>query len=257
MLRWIWLVLAGMEWLCSCWDSFCVIVGIWGVCSTNVEMHFGSSLACSGTFRTSLNTFEQLGQHDLICILSPRWYERGLVKTCDTFCVIVYIQTTHVEMQFLSSLIRDGFGKHMLRCIMCPRWHGKVFVNACWQAFCGLDGNGGLVNTFWIAFCVLSGMGWVSSSHVEIHFVSLLAWNEFDAFLVIGGMNWVWSMQVEIYFVSTLGLDDSCWEASYVLAGMVEMQFMFSLLWIRFCKHKMVGISFACWNEGGLVNAFW
>jgi hypothetical protein len=80
-------------------------------------------------FRTRLNTFEKLGQHDLICILIPCWYERGLVNTCDTFCVIVYIQTTHVVMQFLSSLKWDGFGKHMLRCIMCPRCNGLGFVN--------------------------------------------------------------------------------------------------------------------------------
>jgi len=81
--------------------------------STHVQMNFVSWLACNGFVQNKLNTFELLGQHDLICILRARWYERGLVNT---YCVIVYIQT-HVEMHYVSTLAWEGFCQSMLTCI--------------------------------------------------------------------------------------------------------------------------------------------
>jgi hypothetical protein len=80
---------------------------------------------------------------------------------------MVWIWTTHFEMHFVSSLAVEGFDQHMLRCILCPRWHGKGLVNRCCYTF-----------------CVVAGMGWVWSTHVEIHVESSLAWDGFGQNMV-------------------------------------------------------------------------
>jgi hypothetical protein len=201
-------------------------------------------------------------------------------------------------MHFESSLVWEGFGQH----ILCYSLH----TNTCWDALCVHAGMGRFLSKhvdmyYWHgivliirccdAFFVIGGMNWVWSTHVGLHFmcsptlvwfgqpmlrhIFVLAgmgwvWSCWDAFLVFGCMIWVLSKQVEIHFFSTQGLD-----AYYALAGKgwvwsihVEMQFMFSLLCVRFGQHfslisvgfrqhKLIYISFARWQERGSVNACW
>jgi hypothetical protein len=73
------------------------------------------------------------------------------------------IWSTQVEINFMSSQSLEWFGEHMLRCILFSRWHGR-----------------GLVNESLVTFCVLADMGGIWSTQVEIHFMSLLEWKEFD-----------------------------------------------------------------------------
>ena len=71
-----------------------------------------------------------------------------MVKTCwDAFSVL---------------LAWEVFGQRMLICILCPSWHGR-----------------GLINTCYDTFSVLAGVGGVCSTRVEMHFISLLAWEGF------------------------------------------------------------------------------
>jgi hypothetical protein len=99
-------------------------------------------------------------------ILCLRWFEMDLANTCCvTFlcprlhwmCLIITFWDT-----FVSSLSWDGFSQHELRYILCSRWHMK-----------------GLVNTRWDAFCVLACIEWISSTHVEMYFVSWLVYEGF------------------------------------------------------------------------------
>ena len=65
------------------------------------------------------------------------------------------------------------------------------------------------VNTGRNAFSVLAGMGGVWSTHVEINFLSSLAWDGFvrhmfDTLCVLADMGGVWSTHVEIHSVSVL-----------------------------------------------------
>ena len=68
----------------------------------------------------------------------------------------------HDEIHVVSFLAWDGFGQNLLRNILYPRWYGRGFANTCLDKFCGLAGMG----VFW-------------STHVDIHFVSSLAWEVF------------------------------------------------------------------------------
>ena len=98
--------------------------------------------------------------------LCLRWHGIGMVNTYwEELCVLVSMVTdrsTHVMINFVSLLAWYNFGNHMLRYILCPRWHGR-----------------GLVNTCWDEYCAPSGMGLVYRTHVEMHLVSLLAWDVF------------------------------------------------------------------------------
>ena len=71
---------------------------------------------------------------------------------------MVGVWSTHAEIDFVSSLAFKGFGQKMLRYILCPR---RYII--------------GLVYTCEVAFCVVAGMVRVWSSHVEIHFLSSMA----------------------------------------------------------------------------------
>ena len=63
----------------TCWDIICVLAGMGGVWSTQIEIHFVSSLTCGG-----------FGQHMFRYIMFPYWHGRGLVNTCwDTFRTLV------------------------------------------------------------------------------------------------------------------------------------------------------------------------
>ena len=73
------------------------------------------------------------------------------------------VSSTFVKIYFEPSLAWKAFEKHKLRCILCPRLHGMGLVNAC------LDSLG-----------FLAGMKKVCSTHVEMHFVSSLAWKRFS-----------------------------------------------------------------------------
>ena len=64
----------------------------------------------------------------------------------------------------MSSLAWDRFGQHMLT----PRLHGMR-----------------LFNTSRGTFCVFGGMKWILSTHVEMHFVSSLAWEGFNHHMLI------------------------------------------------------------------------
>ena len=77
-------------------DTYCVLTGIGGVWSTQVEVHFVSSLA----FKT-------------FCVLA------GIVGVC----------STHVELHFVSLLAWEVFGQHKSRYILCPSWHWMVLFN--------------------------------------------------------------------------------------------------------------------------------
>ena len=85
--------------------AFCVLAGMGGAWSTQVEIHFVSSLE-----------WDRFGQHKLRYIFG-------------VLAGIGEILSTHVEMKFLCSLTCDGFGQHKLRYILCPRCHGMSFVN--------------------------------------------------------------------------------------------------------------------------------
>ena len=58
--------------------------------------------------------------------------------------------------------------------------------------------------TCWDWFCVFDGMGWVWSSHVDMHFWSLQVCDGFhqqclSCILCIAGMEFIWSKQVGIF----------------------------------------------------------
>ena len=93
------------------WDKFCVLPAMGGVCSTQVGMHFVSSLTCEG--------FDQLKFRRILCHC---WQEIGLVNTCwDTFCFFAGtggIWSTQVEIHFVSSL------------------HGRGLIYTSWGTFC-------------------------------------------------------------------------------------------------------------------------
>ena len=147
----------------TCWGTFCVFSGIGWMWSTFVEINFAS-----------LHARELFIQHILRCIffvligmggIFPHmlrynfyylWHGRGSVNT-----------------SWGTLMWRDGFGELMFR-------HGWCLFNTRWDTFCFLDRiEIGLVNTSWYMFCFLAGMGTDWSTHVEMHFVSLLAWMGF------------------------------------------------------------------------------
>ena len=86
----------------------------------------------------------------------------------DIFCVLVgmgWVWSTHVEMPSQSCLEWDLFGQHMLRCILCPSWNGWYLVYSCWDTV-----------------IVLAGIGGDWSTHVEMHYVFSLYWDNFDLY---------------------------------------------------------------------------
>ena len=145
-------------------------------------------------------------------ILCPREHGKGLVKSCrDTFYVLsgmgwvwsVHVEirllrdlvntywdtfyvfdgmelvwTLQVEIHFVSSLAWDRFSQHMLRWCLYPCWHLMEFgQHMLWHIMCTRWNGRNLVNKCWNALWVVASMGMFWSTQVEIHFVSLLAWD--------------------------------------------------------------------------------
>ena len=114
-------------------------------------MHFVSSL-----------TWDGFGQYMLICIY---WHEMGLVITFwDEFWVHTFMDAcSQSKLRYIVfSLARDVFGQQKLKYISSHCWHGR-----------------GLIKTIWDTHSVIDEMGWVWSTHIEIHFVFSLAWAGF------------------------------------------------------------------------------
>ena len=134
-----------------------------------------------------------------------------------------------VDINFVSLLSWEGFIQHKLRHILCPRWHVRGMLNTCWDAF-----------------GVLPGIGWVWSTHIELHFVSPLALEVFgqDKLRCILCPRWrerIKSTNVEMHFCICLqrrGLFDTCLDTFWVLVGTlgvwltyVGMHFVSSMAW--------------------------
>ena len=99
----------GMGLVNECWDTFYVLDGMGRVWSTNVEIHFLSSLALLGfgqhNFRYNLSflAWEEFVQHKFRYIYGPR-FKGG-------------VWSKEVEVHFVNMLALEGF------------------FNACWDAF--------------------------------------------------------------------------------------------------------------------------
>ena len=143
------------------------------------------------------------------------------------FAGIGWIWSTHVNMHFVSWLEWKGYGQHMMRCIYYHRWH-------CMS----------LVNTRWDEFCVLACIGWVSSIHVEMHFVSSLAWDGF-------GQPILW-----YFFVSSLALDEI---DHHVLKGSLFIPRhrirLVKTIWDTFCGLAGIGWDWSTHVEVVLVSS--
>ena len=196
-----------------------------------------------------------------------------LIITCIlhfAFCVF----STRVEIHFVSSLEWEGFGQNMLWRTFSPCWHGRVWSTYFEIHFVKSSAYEGLVNICRDAFRVLVNMGWDYSTHVEILFMSSLAWETFDhnvlriilcircnimglfytsldTFFVHADIGWYWSTHFELHLMTSLELVGF---AQHVLARdgfdyRVEMQYVFSLPWVvsyqtswdTFCVHASIG----------------
>ena len=87
----------------------------------------------------------------------------------------------------------------------------------------------GSVNTCRYPFSVLAGLGYVLSSHIEIHFVSWLAWKGFGQHML------------RCIFSSSR----------------VKIHSMFTLAYDGFSQHMLRWILFIPWHRIGLINTIW
>ena len=181
----------------KCWEA-----GMWLVClahvvyfpdgmrcvwSTQVEIHFVSSLAWEG-FGQMLRFIlrpcwhRKFGQHMLRFILCHR--RLGIIWTT---LVEMYFETsiarkgigqemlrytlcprwlTFDQHKFLSSLAWEYFAQNMLGSILCLRWHGMSLINTCWDTFApsmAWDGLGQHMSRY-ILFPRSHGIGLVKKS---------------------------------------------------------------------------------------------
>ena len=163
-----------------------------------------------------------------------------------------WVWSTHVEIHFLTSLAWDGFG-HMFWSVLCSRMHGVRLFNSSWGTFCVIAAMRGVFfNTCWVAFSDLAGLGGVWSTQVEMHFVSVLAWDGFG--------------QHQLSYIlfphwHGIGLVNTSWDPFCVLVGMgvvwskhVDMHFLSSLAWEESGQHKARYILGPRWHEWCLVN---
>ena len=158
------------------WGTFSVLDLVCVVSSTQVEIHFVSSLAWEG-----------IVQHILRCIFCSCWQRRGIVYTYIDIHFVTLLTlygfgqqilkwvlypslqwwdfSTHVEIRFVFCLALEGFGQHMFRFILCPRcqgsglryilcphWHGKGLFNTFWDAFFVLAGKGGVLSIYILTY---------------------------------------------------------------------------------------------------------
>ena len=109
----------------------------------------------------------------------------------------------------------------MFRWILCLRRHGMNLVKSCWDVF-----------------CVLAGMGYVCSTHVEMHFLSFAGMGSFWQVF----MCWQFEMHfkfflewygiVQHWFRYILGI---CWHTTHV-----EMHYMFAFLGVVWSTHVKI-----------------
>ena len=153
---------------------------------TEVNIYFVSSLA-----------LEWFSQQILRWILCPPWHGIGLFNTCwDAFCLLSdmgRVWSIHVDLYLLAW---DGISHNILRWILGPRFRGRlqsiqVDIHCvlpgmrcfCQQKFKYISSHcwhgRGLIKTIWDTHSVIDEMGWVWSTHIEIHFVFSLAWAGF------------------------------------------------------------------------------
>ena len=157
---------------------------------------------------------------------------------------MVWVISTQVEINFVSSSATEAFGQQKLKLILHLRWHVRdlsaqvgihifsllewklkyilcirrqwnFLVNTSCDAICLILGN-----TSSDIFCVFAGMGEVSSTHVEMR-----------AFLI-----GVWSTGVKIHFLSNLA-----WKAfgqpklRYILCPRWHGVCLVTTSWEAFC----------------------
>ena len=147
-------VLAGLGWVWSkkCWDIILVLlpweVFIW----TRDKVNFMPSLVREGVWSSLVEMHFFLPIHGI-----------GFVNTSwDTYCVIACmggVWSKHVKSHFVSSQAWEVFGQHMLRYIWWNHCNRRGLVNACCDAL-----------------VFLAGIRCVSSTYVNMHFVSSMAW---------------------------------------------------------------------------------
>ena len=150
---WYTFCLSGRGLVNKSWDPFCVLAGMGRVCSTQLEIHFVSSLLWAG-----------FGQSKLRYMLCPRFYGQIVVNpSWDIFCVLTgmgWDWSTQIEMDFVPSLVWHWIGQQMSRWIL--RWCRSCLFNTCSDSF-----------------CILDGIGWFLLTHHLMLFVSLLEWEGF------------------------------------------------------------------------------
>jgi hypothetical protein len=131
----------------TCWDTFCDLLGIGGIWSTHVEIHF--FLANMGRICYTHVDMKFLAW-ELGYTLCPRWHGRGIVNTsCEILCPCRHgwgsvntcwdafsilagmwrVRSTHGEKNFVSSLAWKGLPYNMRSYILWPRCHGICFVH--------------------------------------------------------------------------------------------------------------------------------
>ena len=226
----------------TCWATFCVLAGMGGIWSKHVEMHFMFfrcyGLALVNTCWYALCIFAGIGwvwstQVDMHfhCSLTRKKYGQRLLIV---FCVLAdmgWVLSTHVNMHFTCSVAWQGFIQRMFRYILWPRWHGMCFeIHLCPYILRSLWFRMGLVNKCWDSFCVIVGIWGVCSTHVEMHFVSSLAWD---------------------------GLGQCMHGIEVFCSSHFEVHFVCSLAWVGFSEHKSICILCACWHGLSLCNTCW
>ena len=109
----------------------------------------------------------------------------------------------------------------------------------------------GLFNISWYRFCVLAGMGMVWSVHVEMNFLSSLAYVMFVQHLLWYILRPRWQR---------MSLDDTCWEAICVMAVIrgVWLRCILCPRWHgMFCQHMLRFVLRPRWHGMGLVISCW
>ena len=173
------------------WGTFCVLLGMGRVWSTQVEINFVPSLVWEdfGQNNLSLLAYERFGPH--------------LLSSCGLLIGIGWDWSTLVETKFVPSL---AHGLHILRWIICPRWNGMGLVHTYSVKYCiGWQGM-----EWWNALCFLPGFRCVWSIQFDMHFVNSLAWEVFCHYLMI------YILRPRCH---GMGIVKTCWHGIFVHAG--------------------------------------
>ena len=202
----------------------------WDTCLGALYGFFGRGLVngCLYTFSIEVvwNAFAQPKLRYILCarLHGVVWVKKGW----EAFCFLVgkgLVWSKQFELQFVSTLAREGFSHHKWETVFVFLWTGEVwstrvkeyFVSSHWcivDAFCVLVGMGRV----WDTFIVFPWMVGVWSRQVKVHFGSSPAWevliNRSSVTLcVFTGNEGVWRSQLEIHFCSrwhVSGLDKMC-----------------------------------------------